>query len=192
MASEEHEEAEHFAQVFRSFQTYAENSLSLIHRRKLDLDRIRPEHCALLKEKTGFHDRFKKAGAAVVKNQQFINMILQSASGFMNPIMESMLNEENKSKIYVSEMNKDKVRSTLKQCVRDWTAEGEAERKECYDPILSVLKKQFPNDRSNVRVLVPGAGLGRLAWEIARLGFETQGNEFSYFMLLASNYILNK
>jgi hypothetical protein len=27
-----------------------------------------------------------------------------------------------------------------------------------------------PFDRSNFRVLVPGAGLGRLAWDVARLG----------------------
>jgi len=45
---------------------------------------------------------------------------------------------------------------------------------------------------SEVSVLVPGAGLGRLAYEIARLGYICQGNEFSLFMLFASNFILNK
>ena len=45
---------------------------------------------------------------------------------------------------------------------------------------------------SDVSVLVPGAGLGRLAYEIARLGYVCQGNEFSLFMLFASNFILNK
>ena len=44
----------------------------------------------------------------------------------------------------------------------------------------------------DVRVLVPGAGLGRLAFEIARLGYSCQGNEFSYFMLITSNFILNR
>ncbi|KAJ8872252.1 hypothetical protein PR048_025854 [Dryococelus australis] len=45
---------------------------------------------------------------------------------------------------------------------------------------------------ANVKVLVPGAGLGRLAFEIARLGYNCQGNEFSLFMLFASNFVLNK
>jgi len=45
---------------------------------------------------------------------------------------------------------------------------------------------------SKVSVLVPGAGLGRLAYEIARLGYICQGNEFSLFMLFTSNFILNK
>ena len=41
------------------------------------------------------------------------------------------------------------------------------------------------------RILVPGAGLGRLAIEIASFGYSVQGNEFSYQMLFTSNYILN-
>mgnify|MGYP003786859511 CR=1 FL=1 len=35
------------------------------------------------------------------------------------------------------------------------------------------------------------AGLGRLTYDIAKLGFSAQGCEFSYQMLIASNYILN-
>eukprot|EP00270_Netrium_digitus_P016817 TRINITY_DN6086_c0_g1_i2.p1 TRINITY_DN6086_c0_g1~~TRINITY_DN6086_c0_g1_i2.p1 ORF type:complete len:509 (-),score=120.70 TRINITY_DN6086_c0_g1_i2:344-1801(-) len=40
--------------------------------------------------------------------------------------------------------------------------------------------------------LVPGAGLARLALEVSRLGFVCQGNEFSYYMLLCSGFILNR
>lgn len=43
-----------------------------------------------------------------------------------------------------------------------------------------------------VSVLIPGAGLGRLAWEIARLGYACQGNEWSFFMLFSSNFVLNR
>jgi carnosine N-methyltransferase len=38
---------------------------------------------------------------------------------------------------------------------------------------------------------VPGAGLGRLVFELCREGFEAEGNEISYHQLLASSYILN-
>jgi carnosine N-methyltransferase len=34
-------------------------------------------------------------------------------------------------------------------------------------------------------------GLGRLLYEFAKLGYKAQGNEFSYYMLLTSNFILN-
>lgn len=43
-----------------------------------------------------------------------------------------------------------------------------------------------------MQILVPGAGLGRLAFEIAKRGYSCQGNEFSLFMLFASNFVLNK
>ncbi|KAK4293548.1 hypothetical protein Pmani_033760 [Petrolisthes manimaculis] len=53
----------------------------------------------------------------------------------------------------------------------------------------------FPLDkgaRGDIKVLVPGAGLGRLAYDLAKRGFTCQGNEFSLFMLFASNFVLNK
>ncbi|AWP06773.1 putative UPF0586 protein C9orf41 -like [Scophthalmus maximus] len=89
----------------------------------------------------------------------------------------------------------DKLKSTIKQFVRDWSETGRAERETCYQPIIQEIQKFFPSDQfdvSKVSVLVPGAGLGRLAWEIARLGYICQGNEWSLFMLFSSNFILNR
>ena len=43
-----------------------------------------------------------------------------------------------------------------------------------------------------ISVLVPGSGLGRLAFEIASLGLKCEGNEFSMHMIIASNFLLNK
>ena len=60
---------------------------------------------------------------------------------------------------------------------------------------MNSFKTHFPSkskpDHSIVKVLVPGAGLGRLVFEFAKEGYTAQGNEFSYFMLLISNYLLN-
>ncbi|KAG8068068.1 hypothetical protein GUJ93_ZPchr0005g16332 [Zizania palustris] len=87
----------------------------------------------------------------------------------------------------------DKVRCIIRNIVRDWAQEGQKERDECYKPILDELNRLFPN-RSKQRppsCLVPGAGLGRLALEISCLGFVSQGNEFSYYMMICSSYILN-
>ena len=39
--------------------------------------------------------------------------------------------------------------------------------------------------------LLLGAGLGRLVYDFAAEGYTSQGNEFSYYMLIASNFILN-
>lgn len=87
----------------------------------------------------------------------------------------------------------DKARSTVRQFYRDWSAEGGAEREACYGPIFRALgteKVKYP-DRWPMKVLVPGAGLGRLVFDLCRKGFIAEGNEISYHQLLASSYVLN-
>ncbi|KAI0629447.1 N2227-domain-containing protein [Trametes polyzona] len=85
-----------------------------------------------------------------------------------------------------------RVRESLKHFVRDWSDEGRVERERTFAPILDVLKTVPPENRAQMRVLVPGAGLGRLAWDISGLGFQTTANELSYFMNLAFRFLLSE
>ena len=114
----------------------------------------------------------------------------------------------------VSPFQMDKLQSALRQIVRDWSLEGllfvycyvincqshvvvalclgANERAQCYQPIIDAVLKHHPKPSLEIKILVPGAGLGRLAWEFARLGYSCQGNEFSLHMLFMSNFILNR
>ncbi|KAH7360744.1 N2227-like protein-domain-containing protein [Rhexocercosporidium sp. MPI-PUGE-AT-0058] len=86
----------------------------------------------------------------------------------------------------------EKARSTLRQFFRDWSAEGSAEREACYGPVIKALKKEQKfHSSSRMKVLVPGAGLGRLVFDLCCAGFDAEGNEISYHQLIASSYILN-
>ncbi|CAK4030130.1 Carnosine N-methyltransferase [Lecanosticta acicola] len=88
----------------------------------------------------------------------------------------------------------DKARSTIRQLYRDWSAEGLPERYASFSPILGALETHLPShpsQRHRYNVLVPGAGLGRLVFDICAAGYTVEGNEISYHQLLASNYILN-
>lgn len=88
-----------------------------------------------------------------------------------------------------------KVQTCLHQCVRDWSEEGKVERDLSYGPLLQELQTHLPvtpANRNQQRVLVPGAGIGRLAFEVACRGYATQGNEFSYHMLMTGSYIMNR
>lgn len=40
----------------------------------------------------------------------------------------------------------DKLKSTIKQFVRDWSEDGKSERDACYQPIIDEILKQFPQD----------------------------------------------
>ncbi|KAL3482025.1 N2227-like protein-domain-containing protein [Aspergillus californicus] len=87
-----------------------------------------------------------------------------------------------------------KAHSTIRQFYRDWSSEGQPEREACYAPVLRALDEEFPDRRDReegVKVLVPGAGLGRSVFEICRAGFNAEGNEISYHQLLASSWVLN-
>jgi carnosine N-methyltransferase len=95
-----------------------------------------------------------------------------------------------------------KIRSTLKQFVREWSKEGQKERDCAFIPLKTEVLKYFPNpikeNGNPIKILFPGSynkilgcGLGRILVEFASSGFEVQGNEFSYFMLIPAMFILN-
>lgn len=87
----------------------------------------------------------------------------------------------------------DKARSTIRQFFRDWSAAGQDERDACYGPVMEHMESERGRrpDGGPLKVLVPGAGLGRLVFDLCLRGFVTEGNEISYHQLLASSYILN-
>ena len=63
-----------------------------------------------------------------------------------------------------------RAREALLHFVRDWSDEGAEERSVIFGPILDVLRSIPEEHRDEMKVLVPGSGLGRLAWEISQLG----------------------
>jgi carnosine N-methyltransferase len=91
----------------------------------------------------------------------------------------------------------DKAHSTIRQLYRDWSAEGAREREACYDFVLEQLRASLSRrptstaKASRPKILVPGAGLGRLVFELCRAAYDVEGNEICYLQLLASGWILN-
>ena len=127
---------------------------------------------------------------AIDHNADIAEAILEAglASFGIDPQIESW-----KGQAKPSDM--DKARSTIRQLYRDWSAEGEPERRALHYPIISALASYLPatlpSQKQHHQILVPGAGLGRLVLELCSLGYVIQGNEISYHQMLASNYILN-
>ncbi|KAL8229490.1 hypothetical protein R6Q57_014390 [Mikania cordata] len=130
---------------------------------------------------------------ACVKDQNYCDSLTVSNKD-MSSAPESPDYLESMPHIHVPLVDVDKVRCVIRNIVRDWAAEGQKERDQCYRPILEELKRCFPerSKESPPTCLVPGAGLGRLALEISCLGFISQGNEFSYYMMICSSFILNQ
>lgn len=83
------------------------------------------------------------------------------------------------------------VSQALKHFVRDWSASGRGERHDTFPCILGTMESLF-SERSgeDVKVLLPGSGLGRLAHDVASLGgFDVTVNERSMYMNLAYRFL---
>ena len=99
-----------------------------------------------------------------------------------------------------SQNDMEKARSCINQFYREWSTEGGVERSKCFDPVIAALEHDFISrseifpdaDRSDLKVLVPGVGLGRLVFDVCNAGFSVEGNEISYHMLMASALALNE
>lgn len=102
-------------------------------------------------------------------------------------------------KVQTSPNDMEKARSCINQFYREWSAGGADERSKCFEPIIAALQHEFDRrreedtemDRSAIHVLAPGAGLGRLVFDVCRAGFSVEGNEISYHELMASALVLN-
>ena len=99
--------------------------------------------------------------------------------------------DDNKDTSSLSKSSYDSAMQVITHIVRDWTRLGKGIRINLYDWIIKQLlaNRNTINDSS---ILIPGAGLGRLASDIACAGFHVEANEISIIMAAAAYQILNQ
>ncbi|KAF9405668.1 hypothetical protein BGZ94_003423 [Podila epigama] len=186
-----HEEVLHFHKIVKAFSQYKASALYANHRRRTDFYSLPERQQKLLPT---YLERMEKVDEAIEANFEIIKIICEDQQIFVNddrPIAKLDMHDraKNAAALRIREQDMEKVQGTIKQF-------GKPERDAIYAPMVQELNNRFASvpkeDRGSLNVLVPGSGLGRLAFDIAHEGFSCQGNEFSYYMLLASNFILNK
>jgi len=72
---------------------------------------------------------------------------------------------------------------------RDWTIERKKERETNYMPIIEMAQKYVPK---NSKILIPGAALLRLGYELALLGYNIDANDYNFFNVILCDYLFNK
>jgi carnosine N-methyltransferase len=110
----------------------------------------------------GYPRKLKQLKEAIAQNTNITSAIARLAAQEFS-LDDGTLSETNQADL-------SRVRESLKHFVRDWSNEGAGEREKIFRPILRVLEQVPSSERAGIRVLVPGSGLGRLAWEISQLG----------------------
>ena len=192
-AAKDPEEYRHLRSIVSAFFNYQIDSLRDVTRMERDFKSIGEKY--LKKLSFNYIERIEKLKHAIFQNYKFL---LKIADPYKNmfKLYKASSGEVLMEPLIVEGKDIIKMRSTLRLFIRDWAIDGIDERNSTYKPILNELKNYFKDKskkdfENGINVLVPGAGLGRLMYEIAKLGFKSQGNEFSYYMLLCSNYIFN-
>ena len=129
---------------------------------------------------------------AEIQNQFFFDIMLRHGGiPTSQDVRAEALNEGSECK-WSNDEHMSKVSSVFKSLARDWSLEGASERDESYGPILNGFNHYLPIKKGAPHnIVVPGAGLGRLALELSSKGYAVEGNEFSLQMLFASDFLLN-
>lgn len=106
------------------------------------------------------------------KNQELCDAIVQNAMKFYGIEEKELKKHIDDAESSERLADKIAVSQALKHYVRDWTEDGEYERKETFACLVKTVQGLFPvrDDENPVKILVPGSGLGRLGHDIARLG----------------------
>jgi len=197
-AREAREEREALGKIVRAFKAYGEHAEWEVARWERNYERMPERHRALLPH---VPQKCARARQCVKSNEHFITAMLAAFDSENGPVPPHLADASRAAEcgegqaLHVTPGDIDKVHYVLKNLMRDWSEDGAVERAQSYGRVLAEIKRIFADwadvENSPPRILVPGAGLGRLCLDIASLGFEVQGNEFSYFMLLCSSFVLN-
>ncbi|GAP92720.1 putative methyltransferase family protein [Rosellinia necatrix] len=190
-----------------SFSQYAKNAhMNCTHFRRQAFYALPQAHWQMLAAPPfNYLDTLIRVDDAIESNAELARIIVKNglqSFGMIRPGEEPVMPVEWTG---ISKLNDlDKARSTIRQFYRDWSSEGAVEREACYGPVFRALeaekarKTTLASQTSTqalpdvpLGILVPGAGLGRLVFDLCRLGYNVEGNEISYHQLLASSYILN-
>jgi len=171
----------YFDLILDIFFNYKEDSLKDVEKMENDFKSIGDKYLTYLS--FDYSTRINKIKEGILNNEKFL---LDIVNKYKNNYTKN-ISKFNPGKRII-EINK--LRSTLKLFIRDWTIEGKKERDITYIPVMEEIKK-YLTDFKNKKILVPGAGLCRLAFEIAKLGCVVDAIEVSYYMIICSDFILN-
>lgn len=179
-----------FLRTVKAFKNYKQQALAAHAVRRNNFQKLQSKHRLLLT--MNVDEVFSEYEDCIAQNAHFIDDICDSSGDLFNAYWPDV-SPHSIAVETPTDNDMNKVFSTLRQFVRDWSQEGKPERDCVYQPILETLEMCFPDraSRTAARVLIPGAGLCRLSVELAMRGFFAEANEFSYHMLIAASYIQN-
>ena len=177
------EEFKRFLIALNCMENYIYQNLYVIDTLNKDYPSIDKKY--LSKMSYDYKTRIKRLEEAYDLNQKFLKEIAEKYKP--DP---SLLKNVNLQEIDDTAYNES---STLNWAVfmyisRDWTTERKKERDSNYIPIIDMVKK-FVKAGSNI--LIPGAALLRLGYELGKLGYNIDANDYYFYNVIFCDYFFN-
>ncbi|KAG6108791.1 hypothetical protein E4U14_003527 [Claviceps sp. LM454 group G7] len=159
---------------------------------RADVDRLRRLYVyvskaqkKLLEDAVSYSSKFTKVEQNLASNQHLCDNIVQASLQYYDLDITELKKHIREREAEGAQPDGISVAQALKHIVRDWTEEGSRERDKTFACLRRTLEQFFPErnvGNEYVKVLLPGAGLGRLGHEVSRLGgFEVTINEWSMY-----------
>ena len=194
--SNEMEEYLHWRSVRATILKYRVMSYFEVDRRRRRLMKLiekQPFYKSMLAPDIVNGKHLRSIEEAIDMNQDFLDLLIDfhDDCGFAPSNPNGNVDENDGNVNFASGQHRNLA--ILHSFFREWSEEGKDERDSCFAPIIDELSTYFnPIDVPyQKRILVPGCGLARLPLEIVKLGLCCEGNEFSAYMCLSSNFVLN-
>jgi carnosine N-methyltransferase len=180
-----------FKIVIREMLDYSKNCDRIISNLEKNYSSLSKEH--LSKLPFNYKDKIEKVKNGIKLNQMFYDKVASLYKDEFDHIKYTK--EEHEEHRYFEEYL---IRGFFMSCLmRDWTLESKPERDNNYGNVLKEVKKFFNFDdknlmkKNNFKALVPGTGCSRMAFELAKRGFDVEANDFCFIYILCDDYLFN-
>ena len=180
-----------FKVVLKEMQDYSKNCEHILQNLEKGYLALPKNH--LEKLPFNYKDKIEKVKQGIKLNQDFYDKVHSLYSPKFDYIQ--IRPEDHEEYRYFEEYL---IRDFFMSCLmRDWTLESKPERDNNYGNVLKEVKKYFNYDdkelmkKNNYKVLVPGTGCSRMAFELAKRGFEVEANDFCFIYILCDDYLFN-
>jgi carnosine N-methyltransferase len=180
-----------FKIVIKEMLDYSKNCERIINSLEKNYSSLPKNH--LDKLPFNYKEKIEKVKQGIQLNQEFYNKVASLYKDEFEHI--TFTKEEHEEHRYLEEYL---IRYFFMRCLmRDWTLESKPERDNNYGNVLKEVKKYFNYDdktlmkKNNYKALVPGTGCSRMAFELAKRGFEVEANDFCFIYILCDDYLFN-
>jgi carnosine N-methyltransferase len=185
---EEKEEFKTFLSSISGMELYYLEAFKKMEKMEQDFQKFDEKYISKLS--FNFKDRIEKTKETIEQNQNLLNNIVKiykPPSSFYEGI--------DKEEIKQQRFQEGKyIYNVFTYILRDWTIEREKEREESYGCIIKEVIKHFPpssENSKNCKILIPGSGLNRLGYELCKLGYDIEGNDYLYLNGIFTDFIFN-